>query len=331
MLNVFELNNGFISIEVLDYGATVKSIKIPNKFGEITNVVLGYETAEEYTQRGAFFGATIGRVANRIKDGKFTLNGAKYCISKKEGQVHAMHGGVRGFDKRFWRVISNDNTQVVFKLESLDGEEGFPANLTVVVTYTLTKDNQFIIEYSAVSDGDTPISFTNHSYFNLNGQANGNVFDTKIFINSNQVVPLDKDRVAYGKITDVSGTIFDFTKLKKIGNIFNHNEHLEFGYVFDEFYPIKGSGLRHFATAIADKSGIEMQVYSDVEGIQFYTEKFLEGHQVANGTLGKGNAFCFETQRFPNAVNCPSYPPIILKKNQTYKCKTIYKFNTSII
>ena len=326
MIKLLELTNGVISVELLDYGATVKSIKMPDKLGRIIDVVLGYENTEEYCQKGAYFGATIGRVANRIRDGKFTLNGIEYNLNKKENQTHSMHGGVFGFDKKFWQVLEYNQRKVVFAIKSADGDEGYPAELNATVTYSLTENNEFVIEYSATTNGDTPVNFTNHSYFNLNGQGNGNIFDTEIFINSTEVARLDKDRVACGDIVKVGGSIFDFTSPKKIGNIFDYGEYMGCGYVYDVFYPISGAGLRHFATAVGDKSGIEMSVYSDTEGVHFYTEKFLEGHKVASSILTKGNAFCFETQRFPNAVNCENYPSILLKKGEIYTAKTIYKF-----
>lgn len=323
----FVITNGIISAELLNYGATLKSLVVPDKNGVLTDVVLGYATGEEYTKNNGYFGATVGRVANRIRNATFSLDGVQYALDKNNIGKHTMHGGFSSFSNRLWSVEKLEKNSVKFSLFSPDGESGFPGNLNVFVTYTVTDGNSLLIEYNALSDKDTPLNFTNHAYFNLNGQANGNVFETLVEINSKSVTTADAERVANGGIADVSGSIFDFRKLKKIGDIYNvSDKDKQVAPVYDAFYPITGKGMRYFAKAIGDKSGIEMQVYSDCEGVQFYTETFLEGRAVKYGTLGKGNAYCFETQGYPDSLNCKKFPPCIVKKGQKFNSKTEFKF-----
>lgn len=320
----YTLTNGKMTAEIIDYGARLRSLKLKLSDGTVRDVVLGYNTIEEYMSQNGYLGATVGRVANRIANGKYVIDGKEYILSKNDGE-NTLHGGKSGFDDKVWELIEVGEDFITFKYLSPDGDEGFGGNLTTQVKYTLTKENSLKIEYKAISDADTPVSLTNHAYFNLNGEMGTNIFDTELLINSNKITPVNENLIADGRYMDVKGTAYDFSKGKKIGDYFNSiDEYLKKFGCYDVNYVLNGNGYRHIATA--KDGGIEMQVYSDMVGMQLYTEAILYGRKGKTGVYDKGCAFCLETQFYPNAVNCEKYPSCILKKGEEYSSITEYLF-----
>ena len=322
----YTIKNGNVCAKIIDFGARIRAVELLRKDGSILDVVLGYNTVEEYANYNGYLGATVGRVANRIANAKFTLNGKEYNLTKNNGE-NCLHGGTIGFDKKIWELGEFTENSVTLKTFSPDGENGFPANMNVSVTFTITDNQSLKIEYRAVADADTLASFTNHAYFNLNGESGQNIFDTELCINADKITPVNEKLIPDGRYLDVKGTIYDFTKGKKIGNYFeSDDEYLKKFHCYDVNYALNGSGYRKIAVAKSDVSGIEMQVYSDACGVQLYTETFLEGRKGKTVEHGKGSAFCLETQFYPNAINCTEYPSCVLEKGKQFYSATEYQF-----
>ena len=321
----YTLDNGVIQVGILTYGGTIRSINLPNKNGGYTDIALGYDTLEEYLSNGGYIGALIGRVANRIYQGKFTLNGVEYQVGVNDG-CNSLHGGFNGFDKKIWKDTVEGNS-LVLRCESFDMEEGYPGNLKVTVVYTLTSDNALDIEYFAECDKDCPVSLTNHVYFNLNGAGN-DVLNTQLSILADSITPVNEDFVPVGNYLQVENTPFDFNTPKEIGKDINcDNKVLKICGGYDVNYVTRGSGFRKISTAYSPLTGITLETYTDQPGVQLYTGNFLDGINGKNGAkYNKNHAFCLETQGFPNAVNCPQYPSIILKNGEKLYSKTTYKF-----
>lgn len=320
----YQIGNDKVQVSLIDYGATIRSIILKMPDGTFRDVILGYNTIEEYAKQNGYLGATIGRVANRIGGAKYQLNGKTFTLSKNDGE-NTLHGGKEGFGHKVWQAIDFDENFVIFKYFSADGEQGFGGNLTVTVKYTVTEQNSLKIEYSAVCDADTPISLTNHAYFNLSGEDGKNIFDTILRINADQITPVNASLIPNGSYMSVRNTVYDFSNGKKIGDYFNsQDENLKKFGCYDINYVLNGKGYREIATAKDD--GVEMQVFSDAVGVQLYTETFLEGRKGKKSVYKKGWAFCLETQNVPNAVNCKEYPSCIIKKDQEYKTTTEYLF-----
>lgn len=322
----FTLTDGKVSAEIVTYGGAVRALYVPDKDGKIKDVVLGYETLEEYRVNDGYLGALIGRVGNRIGKGKFSLNGREYVLAKNDNGKNSLHGGNSGFNDKVWdyEIIGE---KLKLSYVSADGEEGFPAELKVSVVYSV-EDGALKIEYEAVSDGDTVINLTNHSYFNLDGEGSGDILDTVIRIDADKITPTDKELITHGDFMSVENTPHDFREPKKIGkDIDCKTEQLEFAGGFDTNYVLNGTGFRNIATAVGTKSGIVMDVYSDQAGVQFYSGNFLGERKGKNGSVyNKRGGFCLETQGFPNAVNCQEYPSQILKKGDKYRTVTAYRF-----
>ena len=333
---LFTLKNskGMVA-EVTNYGGTLISLNVQDNKGEFDDVVLGYETLEDYLKYTNFFGATVGRFANRIENSSFELNGIEYKVAKNEGENH-LHGGIIGFDKVVWEENSasqKSDDSIEFSYLSVDGEEGYPGNLDVKVKYTVTEDNELKIEYFAVSDKDTIINLTNHSYFNLSGQGSGDVLKHKIMINADKFTINDKYSIPTGEIADVDNTPMDFRELTYIGkNISSDYQQIVFGNGYDHNWVINNSGkkLEKAAEVYDEKSGRVMEVYTTSPGVQFYSANFLDGMQRGKGgtTYIKRGALCLETQNFPNSMKHKNFPSPILKAKQKYEESTIYKFST---
>ena len=336
LVYLFTIKNskGMIA-EITSYGATLVSLVVQDSKGEFDDVVLGYDKFEDYRKYKNFFGATVGKVANRIENSSFKINGVQYKVAKNEGENH-LHGGIVGFDKVVWEEevqVEESNESIEFSYLSKDGEEGYPGNLKVRVKYTITEDNELKIEYFAISDMDTIINLTNHSYFNLSGQGSGNVLKHKIMINSDKFTVNDKYSIPTGEIAEVNNTPMDFRVLTYIGeNICSDYEQIALGSGYDHNWIINSSGnkLSKAAEVYDEKSGRIMDVYTTKPGVQFYTANFLTGLEPGKGgnTYSKRSGLCLETQYFPNAVNYNSFPSPILKANQKYEHSTIYKFST---
>lgn len=320
----YTITNGKFSAEIITYGATLRKLTMPDKNGKANDVVLGYNTLEEYVNNGGYLGATIGRIANRIEGGKFILNGTEYNVGLNEVK-NSLHGGFKGFDKKIWRATYGEDFAIL-SLLSPDGEEGYPGNLNVTVTYRLTEDG-LKITYLAKSDKDTILSLTNHSYFNLNGEDGADVTDTELFIDADNITPVRADLIPLGTLQSVKGTIFDFTCYKEIGKDLGSNDPFlkQFG-CYDVNFALNGTGYRKVCSAQSKRSGITMETYTDQAGLQLYTASYKDGRKGKNATYYNNCAFCLETQNYPNAINCKNFPSPILKAGEEYKTTTFYKF-----
>ena len=330
---VFEvtLRNDALACQILTFGATLRALYVPDRNGKITDVVLGYDTVEEYVQGEGYLGATVGRCANRIAKGRFTLNGKEYTLACNDGNNH-LHGGNVGFSHRVWDIAEVQETAVTLKLHSDDGEEGYGGNLEVSVTYTL-KGTGLYLHYRAVSDADTPCSLTNHSYFNLAGHNSGDVLRQKIAIYAENYTPSDAESIPTGAIDSVAGTPMDLRQATPIGaHIDEDFWQLRQAKGYDHNYAVNPSvgTLRDAAQVICEESGITMTVSTTMEGMHFYSGNYLN-----EGRLGKGgchygprHGFCLETQHFPDAINQPAFPSAVLKPGEEYDHTTVFEFGT---
>ncbi len=314
-------NKAGASVTVLDYGATVQSLCIPDRKGEPVDVVLGYDTAAEYENNGDYLGATIGRVGNRIGGAEFSLNGKHYALAKNDGENH-LHGGTQGFDRRFWKMAAQGDSLLCWRV-SPSGEENYPGNLKVQVRFLLTEDNRFCISYDADTDADTLVNLTNHCYYNLNGS--GSVLDHKLQLFAERFTENDSACLPTGKLLWVDGTAFDFRKEKEIGtDIDADEEQLKYGKGYDHNFVLTG---RRAAVLYGHGSGIEMTVETDLPGLQFYTANALWTRKGKNGiAFGPRDAACFETQLFPNAMNCYGFPSPVLRVGAHLHTETDYVF-----
>ena len=333
-LFIIKNSKGMVA-EITNYGATLVSLKVADNKGEFDDVILGYDKLEDYLKYRNFFGATIGRVANRIKNSRFEINGMQYKLSKNEGENH-LHGGIVGFDKIVWEeklLTDATDESIEFSYLSKDGDEGYPGNLNVKVKYTITENNELKIEYYAISDKDTIVNLTNHSYFNLLGQGKGDILKHKIMINSDKFTINDKHSIPTGDIAEVNNTPMDFRELTYIGeNISSSYEQIVFGSGYDHNFIINNSGKKFEKAAeiYEEKSGRVMEVYTTKPGVQFYSGNFLNGLEPGKGgtTYIKRSGLCLETQYVPNAINNKNFSSPILKAKQKYEHSTIYKFST---
>lgn len=329
---IFTVDNGKgLRAEFLNLGCIIRSLVVSVGGCSPTDVVLGRESLEEYLDNEGFFGAVVGRVANRIRNASFELDGVTYNIRANSGK-NALHGGIVSYAHKVWESVSADESasSVSFELKSPDGDEGFPGNLDVVVTYTLTDDNSLDIHYEAVSDKDTVVNLTNHSYFNLNGHNSGSVLGHRLWLNSDFYTPSDSDQMPCGEVYSVKGTPFDFTEFKEIGrDIGADDEQLRFGSGYDHNFIINGRGLRCAAQLVGDKSGIRMTTYTDKPGIQIYTANHLKGDRSCKGgcRYDSRGAVCLETQFFPNSTEISHFPSPILKCGEKYDFTTGYAFD----
>ena len=325
-----------VEAKITNYGGIVVSLKVPDRNGKFDDVVLGFKDLADYLKPGPYFGALIGRYGNRIAKGRFTLNGVEYKLAVNNGENH-LHGGIKGFDKVIWAgnklMGKAEGPALVLDYISNDGEEGYPGNLNVRVVYTLTNKNELKIEYSATTDKDTVTNLTHHSYFNLAGEGNGDILNTRVTINADRFVPTDAGSIPLGELRKVSGTPFDFLTAHAIGERINQDdEQIKFGSGYDHTWVINGRPgvMRLAATAYEATSGRVMQVWTTEPGVQFYTGNFLDG--TLTGKAGKlyprRSGFCFETQHYPDSPNQPSFPTTTLKKGATYKSTTIYRFSS---
>lgn len=335
-VSIFTLkNSNGMTAEITNFGGIIVSLKVPDREGNLEDIVLGYDKLEDYLHNTRYFGAIIGRFGNRIENASFELDGVEYNLAKNDGENH-LHGGIQGFNAVIWQpeIVNKDNGE---SLElcylSKDGEEGYPGNLNIKVTYTLTEDNALEIEYFAISDKDTVVNLTNHSYFNLSGHASGNILRHKVMINADEFTVNDKYSIPTGEIKDVTNTPMDFTKLTIVGeNIDSDYDQIAFAKGYDHNWVLKVSGRKpeKAAEVLDEKSGRFMEVYTTKPGVQFYTANFLDGSEIGKGGVnyGKRQAICLETQYFPNSIKHKHFPSPILKVGQEYKHTTIYKFST---
>jgi aldose 1-epimerase len=323
-----------MEVRLASYGARVTSIKVPDRNGVMADIVLGFDAVEPYRSsvKKPYLGATLGRYAGRIADGRFTLNGDEHVLAKNNGPNHN-HGGVNGFDKVVWDAKQLRNG-VQFDYTSPDGEEGYPGTLKAQVTYTLTDANELIIDYRATTDRPTPINLSNHSYFNLAGEGSDTVLNHELMIDAEEMLEIDKTSVPTGKIASVADTPFDFRQPKPVGRDINQtNEQLANGSGYDHTFVLKSKkgAKKPVATLYEKTSGRKMQVFTDQPGLQLYTANFLDGS--LNGKSGKPylkrSSLCLETQHFPDSPNQSRFPNTILRPGETYQTRTIYQFSVS--
>lgn len=318
--------NGMIA-KITTFGATVTELSVPNKEGKLANVVLGYDNVAQYeSKENPYLGCTVGRVANRIAKGEFTLEGKTYKLPINNGP-NTLHGGLKGFSKVVWTADpkpSSEGAVVTFTYVSKDGEEGFPGTMTSHVTYTLTDDNALKIDYVATTDKTTLVNLTNHSYFNLAGAGNGTILDHELMLTAEAYTPVDAELIPTGEIKSVKGTPFDFTKPAAIGSrIAEVTRGYDHNYVLCD----KPRALSLAGRARDLKLGRTMEIWTTEPGVQLYTSNFMDGTVKGNGgAYQKHAAFCLETQHFPDSVHHENFPTTVLKPNQEYKTTTVYKF-----
>ena len=325
-------NKNGMEVAITNYGGTVVTLKAPDRNGKIDDVVLGYDKLEDYEAGKAYFGATVGRYANRIAHAKFTLDGVTYTLPKNDGDNH-LHGV---FNKRVWNpkdVSGSDGQALELTYVSKGGEDGYPGNLSVKVVYTLTGQNELKIDYSATTDKDTVLNLTNHCYFNLAGQGNGDILQQQLMIRADRFTPVDAALIPTGELRSVKGTPFDFTTSTAIGaRIDQDNEQLKLGKGYDHNWVLNNStaGSSYIAAQAYDPhSGRLLEVSTTEPGLQLYTGNFLDGIRGKGGKVyNRRYAFCLETQHFPDSPNHPQFPSTALKPGQQFQSTTIYKFST---
>lgn len=326
-LYTLENKNG-MKAEFIDYGAIIVSLFVPDQDGKLDDVVLGFDDVAGYEANGCFFGALIGRHGNRIGGAAFELNGVTYELEKNDGENN-LHGGTPGYHKVMYQVETSDDSVTFFRT-SPDMEQGYPGNLDLRVTYTLTDDNELKITYTAKSDQDTLCNMTNHSYFNLKGHDGGEITDHNVWIKANGFTETSDDLIPNGNIVDVTGTPMDFRTKKAIGDDIGADYRpLVIAGGYDHNYALdkKPGEVEKVAELSEDRSGRTMEVYTDLPGMQLYTGNFIEKENGKGGTVyTKRNGVCFETQFFPNSIHVPSFDSCVLKAGETFTSTTIYRF-----
>ncbi len=314
-VSVYTIKKGDLEAEVITYGGIIKNLYYKGR-----DIVLGYDTLKEYEDGIFYFGAIVGRCANVTGGASFKIDGTEYKISRNSGEHHS-HGGFLGFDRKIWNVSEYSENKITLNYLSVDGEEGYPGNLNILVTYEI-EDNSLIITYRGETDKDTVCNITNHSYFNLNGHNSGDILKHRLKINSSRVTSFDSKFISLGEIDEVAGTYFDFTNEKEIGrDIFADDVVLEKCGGFDMNYCVDDE-----LCAVLLGNDITMEVYTDKPGVQLYTSNYVDTKGKNGCYYGKQSAVCLETQFYPNAINNDNFPSPILRSGEIYLFKTIYKF-----
>jgi aldose 1-epimerase len=325
-------NSKGVRVAITNYGGIVVSLFTPDRNGNSGDIVLGFERLEDYLKGHPYFGAIIGRYGNRIAKGRFTLDGVEYKLAQNNGENH-LHGGLVGFDKKVWKArdfVDAEGQHLELRYTSPDGEEGYPGNLDVTVTYSLNEQNQLRIDYVATTDKPTVVNLTNHSYFNLAGE--GDILGHLLRLNADYFTPVDAGLIPTGELRPVKGTPFDFTEPTPIGaRIEQDDEQLRYGRGYDHNFVLRGGGgsLAEAAEVYEPKTGRVLRVLTTEPGVQFYTGNFLDG--TLRGKYGRvyhrRTGFCLETQHFPDSPNKPHFPTTVLRPGQTYRSTTIYEFS----
>jgi aldose 1-epimerase len=324
-------NDRGMEVSIINYGGIITSLKVPDRKGNVADVVLGHDTLEGYLHRSRYFGALIGRHANRIGHGRFSINGTSYALAQNNGPNH-LHGGQKGFDKVVWEAKETEAHGLELSYLSADGEEGYPGNLQVRVTYTLSKDSELRIDYFATTDQKTIVNLTNHSYFNLAGR--GTILDHELLIDADAFTPIRSGLIPAGEIRSVKDTPMDFTRPTSIGARINEPyEQLTLAGGYDHNHVLRRSkgSLARATTVYEAITGRVLEVFTTQPGMQFYSGNFLDGSIVGKNGLAyvKHSGCCFETQHFPDSPNQPSFPSTILKPGEEYRHTTVWKFSVS--
>jgi aldose 1-epimerase len=334
-VNIYTLTNSRgTEARVINYGGIVVSLNVKDKTGALVDVVLGYDSLSEYVKASPYFGALIGRYGNRIGGGKFTLNGETYTLAQNDNGNH-LHGGLKGFDKVYWDIERQDQSRLKLTFKSVDGEEGYPGNLDVQVTYSLTEDNTFQIEYLAKTDKPTVVNLTQHTYFNLGGHNSGDILNHQLQINAPSYLPVDKGLIPTGKVESVENTPFDFRASNTVGARINDtHEQMVLGKGYDHcwvFGPGSDAALRSVATLALHTTGIQMEVLTTEPAIQFYSGNFLDGKNIGKGGHAYQHRYglCLETQHFPDSPNKPEFPSVVLTPDSVYHSVTAYRFSVA--
>jgi aldose 1-epimerase len=327
----FLRNKNGLETAITNYGARIVTLIVPDKSGQATDVVVGFDSLQGYLDSTeTYHGAIVGRYANRIAKGRFNLDGRTYQLAINMPPSH-LHGGPKGFNNQVWNVDEVNSDRIRLSYLSKDGEENYPGNLKAIVTYTLTEENALKIDYEASTDKATVLNLTSHPFFNLNGQGTGTMENHLLQINADKYTPVDESIIPKGVFT-VEDTPFDFRKPKTIGqNINDDNEQLRFGAGYDHNYVLEGSGLRTAGKVIGNKSGIVMEVITDQPGMQLYTGNWMAGeNNIKYGFKdNRREAFCLETQHYPDSPNHPEFPSTVLRSGEVFQSTTIYKFSVN--
>lgn len=316
---------------VSDFGASLVRLFVPDRDGNMADVVLGYDDAAGYECGTAGVGATVGRNANRIGGASVEINGVTYPLEKNDNGKNNLHSGSDYYQKRIWNVEDRADDRITFLLHSPDGDQGYPGALDMRVTYHLDDENALSIHYEAVPDQDTIINMTNHSYFNLNGHNSGSVLEHKVWLNADSFTPADAESIPTGEIRSVEGTPMDFRTAKEIGKEIDADyEPLRFGGGYDHNWVLKNNGrFAKVAEVTSEKSGIRMEVYTDLPGVQMYTANFLDHEPGKDGAVyEKRSAVCLETQYYPDAIHHDNFPSPVCRKGMKYDSRTAYRFLT---
>jgi aldose 1-epimerase len=322
-------NANGLRVRLMNYGAITVGVEVPDRDGKLTDVTLGFDEFEQWLSNKPHFGSTVGRYANRIARGQFTLDGQTYTLAKNNGENH-LHGGIKGFDKVLWRgepVQTDDAVGVKFTYLSKDGEEGYPGNLNVTALYTLTNDNEFKAEFSATTDKPTIVNLAHHSYWNLAGAAAGDILGHELMLNADRYTPVDAGLIPTGELRRVAGTPMDFTEPTAIGA---RIAQVEGGYDHNFVLRNQTGRVALAARVFEPKTGRVMEIYTDQPGIQFYSGNFLDGTITGKGGVvyQKHHGFCLETQHYPDSPNKPHFPSVVLRPGEKYKHVMIHKFST---
>lgn len=322
-----------MEIAVLTYGGIIQSITVPDRDGNLGNVALGFDNLDDYVAMSPYFGAVVGRYANRIANGEFTLEGETYQLAINN-EPNTLHGGDQGFDKRVWTASNISDTSLVLSYTSPDGEEGYPGTLDVEMTYTLTDNNELQIDYSATTDALTVINLSNHSYFNLAGEGSGTIYNHELQLNASNYTPVDETLIPTGEIAPVADTPFDFTTAKPIGQDIRDvsSEQIVIGLGYDHNFVLDhedDGSMASVGRASDPVTGRVLEITTTEPGVQFYTGNFLNG--AFGGPSGQayrqGDAFCLETQHFPDSPNQPDFPSTELVPGETFTSSTVYTFS----
>ena len=319
------------SMSLIDYGATMVTLELPDRDGKLDNVILTCPDIAAWEKCKSYFGCVAGRFCNRIAKGKFELDGKVYQLAVNNGPNH-LHGGNRGFDKQMWKgepLVSDEAVGVRFRLESPDGDENYPGKLVVTADYLLTHNNELHIEFRATSDAPTPVNLTNHNYWNLGGHKSGPHFEQELMVVADKYLENDATLIPTGKLLDVAGTPLDFLTFRKMGERLKEVGDPDVkGY--DHCFAVRDfdGSMRHVATVRDPRSGRQMEIHSTQPGLQFYTGNFLDGEE-GSGGYGQYSGFCLETQHFPDSPNRPEFPSTILKPGQEFVHKTIHRFSVN--
>jgi aldose 1-epimerase len=326
-------NKNGLEARISNYGGIVVSLQAPDRNGAMADVILGFDTLHDYlTSPSPYFGALVGRYGNRIGHARFTLDGVEYKLAANNGQ-NSLHGGVHGFNKAIWtpRELPDGGLELTYL--SKDGEEGYPGNLQVIVTYRLTDANELKIDYAATTDKDTVLNLTNHAYFNLKGAGNGDILGHIVTLNADRFTPVDAGLIPTGELRAVSGTPFDFRKATAVGaRIEQNDEQLKLGKGYDHNWVLDQNGAAPSLAARVEEpsSGRVLEAFTDQPGVQFYTGNSLDGSIKGKGgkPYGRFSGLCLETQHFPDSPNKPGFPSTVLKPGQAFHSTTIYRFTT---